>query len=128
HEALAPGLWLLDPEHLTVDGFEELKAGPRQATLQRELALARDDLLYLRDDHPLLLSALDLLLSSETGNAALLIDDALPPRTVILEGLHVLECVAPPGLDIGRWLPPTPVSVAVDTKLQHRPDFAPGER
>ncbi|KFN49244.1 RNA polymerase-associated protein RapA [Arenimonas composti] len=128
HEPLSSGMWLLDPEHLTVDGFEELKSGPRQATLQRELALSRDDLLYLRDDHPLLLSALDLLLSGETGNAALLVDDALPPRTVILEALHVLECVAPPGLDIARWLPPAPVAVAIDTKLQRRPDFAPGER
>ena len=26
------------------------------------------------------------------------------------------------------WLPPAPLSVAVDTRLQLRPDFAPGER
>ncbi|HEX5693925.1 MAG TPA: RNA polymerase-associated protein RapA, partial [Arenimonas sp.] len=32
NEPLAPGLWLLDPEHVTVDGFEELKNGPRTAT------------------------------------------------------------------------------------------------
>src|SRR5690606_25327490 len=98
HEPLAANLWLLDPEHITVDGFEELKSGPRQATFDRATALARDDLLYLRGDHPLLLSAADLLLSGETGNAAVLIDDALPPRTVVLEAVYLLECVATRGL------------------------------
>lgn len=128
HEPLSAQLWLLDPEYLNVDGFEELKGGARQATFERATALARDDLLYLRADHPLLLSALDLLLSGESGNAAFLIDDALPSRSVILEAVFVLECVAPPGLDIERYLPPVPLSVAIDTRLQPRPDFAVGER
>lgn len=128
HEPLSAQLWLLDPEHLTVDGFEDLKSGPRQATFDRATALGRDDLLYLRADHPLLLSASELLISGETGNAAFLADDSLPPRTVILEALSVIECIAPPGLAIERYLPPTPFSVAIDTRLQRRPDFAPGER
>ena len=128
HEALGPNLWLLDPEYVTVDGFEELKAGAREATLDRATALARDELLYLRGDHPLLRSAADLLLSGEYGGAAVLVDDSLPPRTVVLEAVNVLECVAPPDLDIPRWLPAAPLSVAVDTKLQVRPGFVPGER
>ena len=28
------------------------------------------------------------------------------------EAVNVLECIAPPGLDIERWLPPAPLSVA----------------
>lgn len=128
HEPLSPQLWLLDPEHLTVDGFEEFKSGARQVTFDRATALARDDLLYLRDDHPLLRSASELLLSGETGNAAFLADDSLPPRTVVLEALSVLECVAPPGLNIERFLPPQPLAVAIDTRLQVRDGFAPGER
>ena len=128
NEPLGPNTWLLDPEHLTVDGFEELRQGPRACTTDRATALARDDLLYLRPDHPLVLSALDLLVSGESGNAAFLVDDALPPRTVVLEAVNVIECVAERRLDIERWLPPAPLSVAVDTRLQPRPDFAPGER
>jgi ATP-dependent helicase HepA len=46
----------------------------------------------------------------------------------VLEAVNVLECVAPRGLDIERYLPPAPLSVAVDTRLQLRPEFAPGER
>jgi ATP-dependent helicase HepA len=127
-EALGPQLWLLDPEYLSVEGFEELKGGPRTATFDRATALARDDLLYLRADHPMLLSAQEMLASGETGNAAFLVDDSLPPRTAILEAVFVLECVAPPALNVERFLPPLPVTVAVDTKLQVREGFAPNER
>jgi ATP-dependent helicase HepA len=128
NEALGPNTWLLDPEHLTVDGFEELRQGMRACTTDRATALARDDLLYLRPDHPLMLTATDLLISGESGNAAFLVDDVLPPRTVVLEAVNVIECVADPRLDIERWLPPAPLSVAIDTRLQQRPDFAPGDR
>ena len=127
-EPLAPRLWLLDPEYLTVEGFEELKSGPRSATFDRATALARDDLLYLRADHPLLLSAQEMLVSGETGNAAFLVDDSLPPRSAILEAVFVLECIAPRHLNAERFLPPLPLTVAIDTRLQLRPDFAPNER
>jgi ATP-dependent helicase HepA len=128
HEPLNETLWLLDPEYLSTEGFEELKNGPRQATFDRATALGRDDLLYLRADHPMLRSAQEMLLSGETGNVAFLIDDSLPPRSVVLESVFVLECIANQALNAERFLPPTPVSIAVDTRLQPRPDFAPNER
>jgi ATP-dependent helicase HepA len=56
------------------------------------------------------------------------VDDSLPPRTVVLEALNIMECVAPASLDVERYLPPSPLSVAVDTRLQVRPEFSPGER
>jgi len=119
---------LLDPEYVTLDAFEELKGGPRQATFSRARALARDDLLYLRADHPLLLNAEELLLSSETGNAAALVDDSLPQRSLLLEALYVVECIADPSLHVDRFLPPLPVTVVVDTRLQLKPDYVPGAR
>lgn len=128
HEALSETLWLLDPEYLTVEGFEELRQGPRQACFDRPTALARDDLLYLRADHPMLRSAEEMLLSGETGNAAFLIDDTLPPRSVVLEALFVVECIADRSLDAERFLPAAPLRVAVDTRLQVRENFAPNER
>lgn len=119
---------LLDPEYVTLDAFEELKGGPRQATFSRSRALARDDLLYLRADHPLLLNAEELLLSSETGNAAAIVDDSLPPRSLLLEAVYVVECVAEAGLHVERFLPPLPLTVVVDTRLQLKPDYVPGAR
>jgi ATP-dependent helicase HepA len=128
HEPIGSTIWVLDPEYITLDAFEEFKQGPRQATLDRATALARDDLLYLRADHPLLLGAQDLLLSSETGNAAFLIEDGLPPRSVLLEAIFVLECVADRTLHAARFLPPTPLRCVIDTRLQPRPDYQPSQR
>lgn len=127
-EPIGPQTWLLDPEYLTVEGFEELKSGARSATFDRATALARDDLLYLRADHPMLLSAQEMLASGETGNAAFLVDDTLPPRSAILECVFVLELVAPPHLDADRFLPALPATIAVDSRLQRRENFAPNER
>ncbi len=128
HEPLDGQIVLLDPEYLTLDAFEELKGGPCQATIDRATALARDDLLYLRDDHPMLRSAQDVLLSGETGNATCLIDDNLPARSVLLEAVYVLECVADQRLNVSRFLPPTPVRVVVDTRMVDRSDFIPSSR
>lgn len=128
HESLGGSVHVLDPEYLTLDAFQEFKNGPRRTTLNRATALARDDLLFLRPDHPLILSAQELLLSAETGNAAFLIDEALPPRTVVLEAVFVLECIAPRELHVQRFLPAQPQLIAVDTKLIVRPGFMPGAK
>ncbi|MGQ0799167.1 MAG: RNA polymerase-associated protein RapA [Pseudomarimonas sp.] len=128
HELLGKEVWLLDPEYLTLDAFEAFKHGACSATFDRATALARDDLLFLRADHPLILTAEDLILSSETGNAAFLLDEALPGRTVLLEAVFVLECVAPRALQVERYLPPEPMRCVVDTRLQLRDGFVPSAR
>lgn len=116
---------VLDPEYLSTDGFPGLKDGPQQVTFDRATALAREELPLLRLDHPLVLGALDLLLESEQGNAAILIDAALPPRTALLECVFALECVADRTLNVGRFLPPLPLRTVVDTRLTPRNDYVP---
>ncbi len=123
-EELDPGLVLLDPEMVRgspLPGLDE----PRRATFRRPLALAREDVLFLKPDHPLVEAALDQLLESDTGTAALALDDTLPQRTALLEAIYVLECVAPAALAIDRFLPATPISVRVDTRLSLREDLEP---
>ncbi len=116
---------VLDPEYLSTDGFPGLKDGPQQVTFDRATALAREELPLLRLDHPLVLGALDLLLESEQGNASILVDAALPPRTALLECVFALECVADRTLEVGRFLPPLPLRAVVDTRLNLRNDYAP---
>jgi ATP-dependent helicase HepA len=123
NEEIAPRTVVLDPEYLSTEGFPGLKEGPQQATFERATALAREDLPLLRLDHPLVAGALDLLLESEQGNAAVLVDAALPPRTALLECVFVLECVADRALDVRRFLPPLPLRVVVDNRLNPRNDF-----
>ena len=117
--------WLLDPEYVSTEGFPGLKDGPQQVTFERSVALAREELPLLGADHPMVAGAVDLLLGSEQGNAAFLVDDALAPKTVLLEAVYVLEAVAAPQLHAERWLPPQPLVCAVDTKLAERPDWRP---
>src|SRR6185312_7700817 len=116
---------VLDPEYLSTEGFPGLKDGPQTITFERATALAREELPLLRLDHPLVAGALDLLLESEQGNAALLIDAALPARTALLECVFVLDCVADQKLDVGRFLPPLPLRIVVDNRLNPRNDFEP---
>ncbi|GAA0720791.1 RNA polymerase-associated protein RapA [Dokdonella soli] len=116
---------VLDPEYLSTDGFPGLKDGPQQVTFDRATALAREELPLLRLDHPLVIGALDLLLESEQGNAAILIDAALPPRTALLECVFALECIADRKLNVNRFLPPLPLRAVVDTRLTSRNDYVP---
>lgn len=123
-EDLDGGSILLDSEFLSTDALPGFADGPRRATFERPLALAREELDLLRMDHPLVAGAFDLLLSGEFGNAAFLVDPALPPRSVLLEALYVIECVADVRLDAPRFLPPTPLTVCVDSRLVSR-DYTP---
>ncbi len=123
NEETAARCVVLDPEYLSTDGLPGLKDGPQQVTFDRAVALAREELPLLRLDHPLVSSALDLLLESEQGNASLLVDAALPPRTALLECVFVLECVADRALNVGRYLPPLPIRSVVDTRLTLRNDY-----
>jgi len=122
-EETGPRSVVLDPEYLSTDGFPGLGDGPQQVTFQRATALAREDLPLLRLDHPMVGGALDLLLESEHGNAAVLVDAALPPRSALLECVFVLDCVADRRLHVSRFLPPTPLRAVVDTRLTQRADY-----
>jgi ATP-dependent helicase HepA len=96
-------------------------------TFSRDTALAREELPLLRLDHPLVLGALELALSGEQGNAAFMVDDALPPRSALLQAVYLLECVADRTLDAERFLPTLPIAVTVDTRLAEHADFQPSE-
>ena len=126
-EELGGQVLLLDPQYLSTDALPGFAEGPQSATFAREVALAREDLPLLRLDHPLVSGALDLALSGEQGNAAFMVDDALPPRTALLQTVFVLECVADRRLDAERFLPTLPIVLTVDTRLAERADFAPSE-
>jgi ATP-dependent helicase HepA len=125
NEELAPRSFVLDPEYLRTNAFPGLADGPRSATFDRATALAREELPLLRLDQPMVAGALDLLIESEQGNAAFLVDDALAPRTALLECVFVLECVAERRLDISRYLPPLPLRVVIDNQRRTRDDYAP---
>ncbi|MFM2482923.1 RNA polymerase-associated protein RapA [Celerinatantimonas sp. YJH-8] len=103
-------------EQMLVPSLPGLSSEGQLITFDRERALHRDEVALLTADHPLFNSALDAILSSETGttSVALLKNNALPAGSFFLEGIFVIETSAPPQYQIGQYLPATPVRVLLD--------------
>ena len=118
---------LLDPQYLSTDALPGFAEGPLSITFSRDVALAREELPLLRLDHPMIASAIDLVLSNERGNATFMVDDTLPPRSALLQAVYVLECVAERSLDVERFLPMQPIVATIDTKLMERQNFQPSD-
>jgi len=103
-------------ENLRIAHFPMLQDEGLTVTINRDIALTREDMQFITVEHPMVLSAMDLVLSSETGNAAVSVirHPQLKPGQFMLELLFVVECSAPAQLQLGRFLPPTPIRILLD--------------
>jgi ATP-dependent helicase HepA len=99
---------LTQGEHLRLQ-FPELPEDGATATLDRSVGLAREDMLFLTWEHPMVRGAMDLILNSEHGNAALSVAShpELEPGQLLVEAFYLVDCSAPKRLHIGRFFPPT---------------------
>lgn len=104
--------------HMLVPDFPGLKEEGVTVTFDRRLALAREEIEFLTWDHPMIRQGIDLITGGDIGKTAvsLLINKALPAGTLLLELIYVVEAQAPKGLQLTRFLPPTPVRVLLDSK------------
>ncbi len=103
-------------DHLRVSHFPELPEDGMTITANRACALAREEVQFLTWEHPLVTAAMDMVLSSETGNAAISVvkHPELRAGQFLLECLFIVECSAPAELQIGRFLPHTPIRILID--------------
>ncbi len=103
---------------MLVPDFPGLKEEGVTVTFDRRLALAREEIEFLTWDHPMIRNGIDLITSGNIGKAAaaLLPNHKLPPGTLLLELVYVAESQAPKGLQLTRFLPPTPVRMLLDGK------------
>ena len=109
-------------DHMRVSHFPSLSEDGMTVTGNRQIALAREELHFLTWEHPIVTGAMDLVLSSETGNAAISVvrHSDLKAGQFLLECLFIVECSAPAELQIGRFLPHTPIRVLIN---QHQHDL-----
>ncbi len=98
----------------TDEEFPGLSPARPFITFDRVTAIAREDLEFITPDHPSVRNGIDMLLSSEKGNAVCGILQSSKERGLLLETLFVVECIAPPQLMVDRFLPPTPVRIIVN--------------
>jgi ATP-dependent helicase HepA len=103
-------------EHMLNSNFPCLPEDGTTITFDRETALQNENYQLITWDHPMVRGVIDLLLSDDIGNASIgiLKNPSLPVGTFFLECLFTLEATAPTHLQLGRYLPTTPVRVLVD--------------
>lgn len=127
-EDLGPGLWRLAVDETSEEPFPGIGTEGATATFDREIACRREDVEFLTWDHPIATGALDRLLSSPAGTLALATFAGEPVGDAIVEAFFVLETSGPARLGLGRFLPSTPLRVALDRGLRDRTaNFAPRE-
>lgn len=112
-------------EHMRLQ-FPELPDEGVTVTFDRNTALAREDILFLSFEHPMVRGAMDIILNGEHGNAALSIlsHPDLDPGTLLVECFHIMDCAAPKRLQIGRFFPPVMMRTLIDGEgndLSHLP-------
>lgn len=120
-EELGNRSYLLIPGHLITDQFPLPPEG-MTVTFDRARALSREDLGFMSWDHPLVRTALDLLLGSESGNSSYAVWKNSGKESILVQIYAEVECVAPASLHVDRFLPTTPVRVVVDHALNDQTD------
>lgn len=103
-------------EHMRMQ-FPEIPDEGVTVTLDRNLALAREDLLFLSWEHPLVLGAIDIILNSEHGNACLSVvrHEDLDPGQLLVECIHVIESPGARDLQLGRFSPARQIRTLLDS-------------
>jgi len=88
------------------------------ATYQRTRALSREDMAFLSWEHPLVMSAMDAVISSDLGNTAFcqLKSNLVPAGSLLLEVAFVMHCPAPKQLNINRFIPESYMRIVLDEK------------
>ncbi len=96
--------------------FPGLENDGMKVTFDRNLALSNEDMQFITWEHPIATGALELVLSNETGNTALVAikHPGLSAGTLYLECVYVLEPVAQKELQSKRYLPPTTIHLVTD--------------
>jgi len=116
-EDMAPRTWLITPGPGMGESFPGIPAEGITLTADRRRALSREDVAFLTWDHPAVRGALEMLLCSTRGGAALALDSSPDAEAILLEAIYILEVLAPAELHADRFLPPTPVRIVVDQKF-----------
>lgn len=113
-EELGNRSYLLKPGNVITDAFPDLPDDGMSVTFDRQRALSREEIGLMTADHPMVVSAVDLLLSGEAGNSSFGVWESLKEKALILEAYYVVECIAPANLQTDQFLPATPVRLAVN--------------
>jgi ATP-dependent helicase HepA len=103
-------------EHMLNPSFPCLKDDGITVTFDRATSLSQEDAHFISWDHPMVEGVMDMICDDDFGCAsvALLKNKKLPAGTYFVELIFIAEVSAPKVLQVGRFLPPTPIRVLLD--------------
>jgi ATP-dependent helicase HepA len=123
-------LILRPTDHMLTGHFPGLGEEGTTVTFSREQALAREDMEFLTWEHPILAEAMEMVTSTELGNAAIATIKlkGIPAGTLLLESVYCVNCVAPRYLQVERFLPISPIRLLVDSRGKDLAEIMPHAR
>jgi len=127
-EQIADRTYVLVPGLRFNESFPWIRDDKITVTFDRKKALDREDITFLSGDHPMVAGAMELLTGLQDGNCARGLWHDPEDASLLLETVFVLECVAPQQLHADRFLPPLPIRVVVNHKLEDVTGDCPFER
>jgi ATP-dependent helicase HepA len=110
--------------------FPELPEEGATVTVSRDIALVREDMLFLSWEHPWLDGAMETLLHSGLGQSAVgtISLRGVPAGSRIYECLFTATVVAPGGLQLRQYLPLSPQRIVVDGKGRDLSELLPPDK
>ncbi len=116
YEIQGPGCWVLKPTNTMLAKVPGLPEDGMTVTYVRQVALANEDVRFLTWEHPFVRTLMDMVLSSELGNTALLAVKypAAKPGTLILDCFFRLEVADIKGAQAQRYLPDNLMRLCID--------------
>ena len=112
-EEHSAGIYILSPSENMLTAFPHLPDDGMTVTYDREIALSHEDIHFLSWDHPMVIDAMDIILSSELGNTSLMsMENAnIEAGTLLLESVYIFESASSHTLQTSRYLPPTTIRI-----------------
>jgi ATP-dependent helicase HepA len=108
--------WVISPSDNMLSPLPGLYEDGMTVTYNRSIALANEDVHYLSWEHPLVRNAMEMILSTEFGNTALVAikQNFVKPGTVLLESHFMMEFADEAGLDSRRYFPDAQLCTIID--------------
>lgn len=111
--------YLLRPTETMISPLPGLDEEGMSVTYERTTATLLEHVTFLSWDHPMIHHAMDMLTTDIIGKSSVAFcsNKSKPAGAYWLECLFVLSAKAAHGLQLSRFLPPTPIKICVDANL-----------
>ncbi|MES2623943.1 MAG: RNA polymerase-associated protein RapA [Pseudomonadota bacterium] len=122
--------WSVMPgDDMLIESFPQIPDDGMTFTLDRQLALVRDDVPFVNWLHPLVLQSLDMILQDNHGKCCVgtLRDKRLVSGSLVLESIYRVNVSAPPRLQAKRFFPTSTLRTVVDSQKRSLGKALPAE-